>query len=95
MGQTVMTGLLAQIVLKALVGSSWCQTMQMGQAAHADPCALKKGAQVQELDHGAMEGADPRSQLTGPEEFAANLLLSGTTVLLWGQEKGFFNTTQY
>lgn len=53
MGQTVMAGQLAQLVFKAaaLAGCSWCQNMQMGQAAHGEPCPLENDTLVQELDH--------------------------------------------
>lgn len=38
-----------------------------------NPCPLRKGAQ--ELDHRAMEGDGPSSHVSGPEGFAANLLV--------------------
>lgn len=41
-----------------------------------------------------MEGHGPSSHVSGPEGFAANLLVWDTTAHLCGREEGFFNATQ-
>lgn len=86
----------SQIVFKAaaLVGCSWCQNNVMVRLPLLTPVHWRKAQKYQNWTI-AMEGSGPSSQLTGLKGFAANLLVSDTTALLWGQEEGFFNTTQY
>lgn len=43
--------------------------------------------------HRATEGHGPSCHVSGPEGFAANLLVWDTTAHLCGQEEGFFNAT--